>query len=283
MKPLATDLDFLRLRLQKAGIEPSRSSGQNFLISPEVIEAAIEAISNGPKNVTELGAGPGALTQALASNGYIVRTIERDRVLADILLDVIEPKFRDHITIIRDDLRNVGWGWKEPYQVVGNIPYNISGLILRGLTQLNPAPTQALLLVQKEVAERITETAPDMSLVGLSIQLWGSAQKVLNVPPGCFWPSPKVYSALVFFTPFTGKDALPVEKKEAILQIAKRCFQGKRKQLVVTLPLATNLDRTTIEFILNSLNILPTKRPQELTPADWINLYDEIQKQPSQS
>ena len=267
LKQPLTNIDYLQTVLAKAGVAPKRSLGQNFLISPEVVEATVDTVATGPATVTELGAGLGTLTQALIAKGITVRAIEKDDVLVDIL--------RTHAPeadIIHDDLKNVAWPWDQPYQLIGNIPYNLTGLIIRRLTQLNPIPTQAIFLVQQEVAERLLAQPPHMSLISLAVQLWGRGERLLTVPKNCFWPEPQVSSTLILLIPGTP----PTPEREAILQLAKVCFQGKRKQIAGSLKRSGLYTPKAIESALKSAAIDPQTRPQELSAEEWRQLYTNL-------
>lgn len=267
-----TDEEYIRELLASAGVTPNRSSGQNFLISSEVRDAILTITEAGPSQVTELGAGMGPLTQGLLQQKMHVRAIERDETLAAILEKQIPAKLRSQLTLLKKDLQETDWTWPDSYQIAGNIPYNISGLILRRLTQLEPTPTQVVLLVQKEVGERIVAQPPNMHLLSVAVQLWGTPQLLLQVPANCFWPQPKVASQLLLLTPH--ERPLPLIEREHILKVAKQFFQQRRKQLGGVLVSLYNLPRETVATKLKTLTIDPTQRPQELTLEQWQGLTD---------
>lgn len=254
-----TNVPTLKRLLAQAGRQPVSQAGQNFLICPKAVAVTCAAARSGPRQITELGAGLGTLTQALLADGFAVRAIERDQALATILPTVIPAAARSRLTLIQADLRRIPWQWPEDqaYQLIGNIPYNLSGLILRRLTQLAPSPQQAILLLQKEVGQRLLAKPPHMTLLSLVIQLWGHVRRLAPVPRHCFWPQPQVDSQLLRFTPHT--HLLPLPRREAILQTAKQFFQHRRKQMGQAAS-ALNLPRTT--------------RPQELTITQWQALHD---------
>lgn len=267
LKPRLTDPKYLEQLLQKHRLTPNRAAGQNFLISPEVVEATILSLQGGPWQVTELGAGLGPLTQGLVGSGYTVHAIERDANLAHLLPSQLTPAEREHLQLEIGDLKAATWTWDTPYSLVGNIPYNLSGLILRQITQLTPTPDRVILLVQKEVGERLVATPPQMSLLSLAIQLWGTATILMPVPADCFWPAPQVDSALVMIMPHA--TPRPLADRERILSVAKPIFQMKRKQLGGTLQRVTHYSAVDIQSLLEKLQIAPTARPQELSVEDW--------------
>ena len=272
VQPL-TDITVLKTLLENHGIETSKAMGQNFLTSPEVVEATLAVLEHGPKKITELGPGVGSLTQAVVESGYTVRAIEKDDEFIKVLPTVISKKNRPNLTIVHADLKEAEWTWKEPYQLIGNIPYNLSGYIIRHITQLEPAPHQVVLLVQKEVGQRMTAREPDTSLLSLSIALWGKAQKVLNVPPNCFWPQPTIHSQLVLLTPHTNAQT-SVEERENILEIAHVFFQQKRKQIGGMMQREFLVSDTEMSQILTTIQSTPTTRPQELSADQWKTLAE---------
>lgn len=270
-----TDVPTIKKLLGEEGAEPARAWGQNFLISPEVVEASMVALQDAPRRATELGSGLGVLTTQLASAGFTVRAIEKDRNLTPILRRVLPPKMRGQVTILEDDLRDVEWSWDEPYVLVGNIPYNLSGLIFRRLTQLEPVPERVVFLVQKEVGERVRAGEPDMSLLSLAVHLWGEVEKILNVPPHCFWPQPKVSSQLVLLTPHA-RQKISLAERERVMGVAKKIFAGKRKQIGGQIGRIFGLSAEEVTELLSFLDILPMARPQELSVEGWVALAQKL-------
>ncbi len=264
--------DVLQSVLSSHKLRASKSLGQNFLICEEVLETVLMALEGGPKKITELGSGLGTLTQGLIASGYQVRGIEKDDDFVKILPTIVPSKMRANLTVIHNDLLEVPWEWGEEWQLVGNIPYNISGLIIRLLTKIQIAPSSAIFLMQKEVADRIVQTDDLMSLVGLSVGLWGTSELLLQVPPSCFIPAPAVHSAVIQIRPRA--DMLPLEQRESIIAKSKPFFQAKRKQIAHTLKVAYSKELKEIESITNQLNISPSARPENLSVQDWTALCD---------
>ena len=258
--------------LSSHNLRAAKSLGQNFLVCEEVIDSILIGLEGGPKKLTELGPGLGTLTQGLIASGYTVRGIEKDDDFVKVLPSVLPPKLRDNLTIIHGDLQETSWEWGTPWQLVGNIPYNISGMIIRLLTKLREAPHSAIFLMQKEVAHRIAHDENSMSLLGLAVDLWGSGAVLLNVPPSCFIPAPAVHSALVQIRPH--QTMLSTEKREAIIACAKPFFQAKRKQIGHTLKTAYKKDSQEIEQIMNTLKLSASLRPENLSAHDYERLCD---------
>lgn len=273
---LLTDIHYIQRLLGRQKLKPAHSAGQNFLVAPEVVEATLLAMKGGPLAVTELGSGLGSLTQGLVSHGYRVRAIERDRNLIAILCRVLPRAKYPNLEVEENDLRQATWSQSEPYQLVGNIPYNLSGLILRRITHLEPAPERVILLVQKEVAQRATAQAPDMNLLSLAIGLWGTGAMLFNVGRNCFWPQPQVDSALIILTP--DPTAAPIQEREAILKVAKTFFQAKRKQMGGLLQRTHHLPAKKAEETVKKVGITLQSRPQELSIEQWCALTAALEE-----
>jgi len=264
-------VDELKRRLGEVGVRPKRAAGQNFLVCESVIEAIIAAAKKGPQRVTELGAGAGVLTAALLENDMAVRAIERDERLVALVEQMTEIGNKPRLDMVLGDLKEERWDYSEPYQLIGNIPYQLSGLIIRKLTQLENAPQQAILLVQKEVGQRMMASIGDMQLLALAVQLWGGASLIKEVPANCFWPVPKVDSRLMLLIPRDDL-GLTVAEREHILDVAGHFFRGRRKQMGGMLRRRQRTSAGEAERILRSVDINPQQRPQEIDLARWIRL-----------
>lgn len=269
---MLTNPDVLKSVLARHNIQPSKSLGQKFLICAEVIDAVLLGLEGAPKNITELGPGLGTLTQGLLAHEYCVRGIEKDDEFIQILPSMIPPKYRGNLTVIHQDLREANWDWDEQYSLVGNIPYNLSGLIVRRLTKLQTVPYAAIFLMQQEVVDRILMRDHSMSLLALAVGLWGSAQVLLRVPPSCFIPQPKVHSAVILLRP--SADTLSVDRREEILRKAKPFFQAKRKQLGTVLKRHYSKNIQDIEDIQSKTGISAERRPETVSIEEWVSLCE---------
>lgn len=275
-----TNPEVLQSVLGSRKIRADKSLGQNFLVCEEVIQSLLMALDGGPKDITELGPGLGTLTQGLIMSGYHVRAIEKDDDFVHVIPTVIPKNLSDQLELIHGDLKEIEWNWAQSsrstedtvYSLVGNIPYNLSGFIIRRLTKMQSAPFRAIFLMQKEVVDRLVGGENNMSLLGLSTGLWGHAELLLRVPPSCFIPQPSVQSSLVMLTP--NPNRLPVEKREEIIAKAKPFFQAKRKQLGTMLKRAYQKTDQEIEAITSSLNISKEARPETISVDTWTKLCD---------
>lgn len=268
-----TNAETIKNLLLEAGTQPSRASGQNFLISEQTVQQTINALPPEVAQVTELGAGLGTLTQALAAAGKKIKAIEQDDILIKILPQSIPDELKENVEIIHGDLRQIPWTWENnPYVLIGNIPYNLSGYIFRKLTELSPAPERAIFMVQKEVAQRLIAKAPNMNLLALAVGLWGQATIISLVPPHCFWPQPQVSSALIMVTPHK-QQLFSQEKQRAIMKLARILFQTKRKQIGKRLK--EIVGEETAQHILHKAQLQSQARPQELNLEQW-SILSEI-------
>ncbi|MFW5853503.1 MAG: ribosomal RNA small subunit methyltransferase A [Patescibacteria group bacterium] len=224
--------------------------GQNFLTCTWPIDLMIKAgqIKTGD-NVLEIGSGKGILTTSLLKTGAIVTAIEKDSELVKILkekfISELENKKMFLIeTDIRDWLKQKKLPLNTPYKVVANIPYYLTGHLLKNLLTATPQPQTIILLIQQEVAQRITETKKN-NILKLAIEAYGKPKIIKKVPAGCFQPPPKVDSAILAITDINQsffKDFSP----EYFFSILKQGFGSKRqilkKQIGLTEKDLTQLD-----------------------------------------
>ncbi len=259
---------------KKVGQMTSRQNGQNFLVCPQIAKKIADITKESAAHaITELGAGLGALTDDMLAAGMRVRAIERDKTLLQVLKE--GETAGNSLEVIEGDLRKEIWAQQMPYQIVGNIPYNLSGWIVRRITQLNPQPDQVVLIVQREVGERLAASPPQMSLIGLAAQLWGRVEYVHTISADCFWPKPKVQSAIVRIIPQNTEQLTPIRREE-VLALAKLCFQNKRKQMGGVLAKEQNVSLEVMQDMLVKAGIKAEQRPQELAVKQWVNLYHTL-------
>lgn len=244
--------------LKKHGLTAKKFFGQNFLIDDSVVSDSILAAKlSCNDHVIEVGPGLGVLTKQLAQTCKKVTAIELDKQLLPILREEL-IKCRNIEIIHQDALKFIPP--KSPYKVVANIPYNITSPLINHFLQSDNPPISITILIQKEVAQKICQLNPKMSVLALQVALFGNARIIRQVPPNAFHPAPKVQSSIIHinFDPKFKK-----EKAIKILNIAKRAFKSGRKKLSNTLP--------DLKDKLLQLN-LQEKRPQHLSMEDWAKL-----------
>jgi 16S rRNA (adenine1518-N6/adenine1519-N6)-dimethyltransferase len=184
--------------LERYQIEPKKSLGQNFLSDEGLLARIVAAAELSPEDeALEVGPGLGALTRVLARAARRVVAVELDGRL----LPVLESELSGlvNVELVHGDVLQLDpadW-FAAPYVVVANVPYYITGAILRHLLGGRPRPRRLVLTVQREVADRLTARPPEMSLLAVSVQYYGRVRLVSTVKAGAFWPRPEVDSAVV--------------------------------------------------------------------------------------
>jgi 16S rRNA (adenine1518-N6/adenine1519-N6)-dimethyltransferase len=218
--------------LDRYGLAPKQSLGQNFLFDEGLLARIVAAAEIEPGDeVLEVGPGLGALTRQLALVGGRVVAVELDGRLIPVLED--ELGSFTNVELIQGDILQLApaeW-FAGPYKVVANVPYYITGAILRHLLENRPRPVRLVLTVQKEVAERLTARPPHMSLLAVSVQYYGAVRPVATVKAGAFWPRPEVDSAVVRIDVDPSSRERDQTKEENFFRVVRAGFSEKRKQL----------------------------------------------------
>ncbi|OGN33120.1 MAG: ribosomal RNA small subunit methyltransferase A [Candidatus Yanofskybacteria bacterium RIFCSPLOWO2_02_FULL_47_9b] len=255
---------------------PKKSLGQNFLINQGVVARIIEAAElNSNETVLEVGPGSGVLTKVLAERAGRLFAVEKDHRA----IEILKKELPSTVQIIEEDVlkfdpRAAGLTAGE-YKVVANLPYYITSHFLRLMLEEWPRPALAVLMVQREVAQRMLAKPPDMNMLALSVQYYAKVSVVMQVSRGSFRPIPNVDSAVIKLVP--KETPFSPEKTQKLFDIAGECFSGKRKQLITTLPGAIGKDKEETRILLEKLNINPMARPETLRLDDWLNLLKELQ------
>ncbi len=256
-------------------IEPKKSLGQNFLFDENILAQIVEAAEIEPlEPVLEIGPGLGSLTRLLAQTNAQVTAVELDNRFLPILQT--ELAFFDNVRLIHGDIleQDLDALFDRPYKVVANVPYYITGAILRHLLSAKQKPTCLVMTVQKEVAERITAVPPQMSLLAVSIQLYGEAEIITTIKAGAFWPRPDVDSAVIRLALFP-EPLLPLAEEKAFFTLVKAGFSQKRKQLKNNLR-QLGYNSSEISGILDKAGVDGRRRAETLTRSEWIKIYKNL-------
>lgn len=256
--------------LREYGLQPKKSLGQNFLVDPNGLEKVIQAAGIGADDtVLEIGAGLGSLTLLLAQSARRVVAVEIDRNLIPPLKNVLSAC--ENVQIVEGDVLNLPLDELLPgdgYLVVANIPYYISSAIIRRLLEAEKRPARMVLTVQQEVAERICARDGKLSLLALSVQVFGAPRIAARIPAGCFYPVPDVDSAVLTIAlypqPLIALDAL-----DAFFKLAHAGFSQKRKTLRNALSAGLGLPAGEIEKLLGTAEIDPQRRAETLSIVEW--------------
>ncbi|MFH0852068.1 MAG: 16S rRNA (adenine(1518)-N(6)/adenine(1519)-N(6))-dimethyltransferase RsmA [bacterium] len=283
--------------LSRYSAAPSKRFGQNFLINPGVLKKIIEAAALDRGDIVlEIGPGIGTLTQELAKYAKKVIAIEKDRKMVEILketlvdfknVEIIEgdilkfpisslfvipakagiqtgsPRIKYGASLVKPGMT------KLDYKVIANLPYYITSPVIRKFLEADAKPNEMVLMVQKEVAQRICAKPPDMSLLAVSVQFYAEPKIISYVSKGSFWPSPKVDSAIIKISP---RDKKPEIDIPLFFKIVHAGFSSPRKQLAGNLVKNLKIERPAIEAVLKKAGIKPEQRAETLTVTNWISL-----------
>ncbi|MDX1435925.1 MAG: 16S rRNA (adenine(1518)-N(6)/adenine(1519)-N(6))-dimethyltransferase RsmA [Anaerolineales bacterium] len=259
--------------LRAHDIHPKKSLGQNFLVSEAALTRVVDAADiSKDDEVLEIGAGLGGLTRHLAQKAGRVVGVELDGRLIPILQDVLSEY--DHVELLHRDILGISMEeiFTEPgYLVVSNIPYYITSAIMRHLMESQIRPGRMVLTVQKEVAERICAGPGDMSLLALSVQIFGDPSIRARIPAGAFFPAPKVDSGVVR----VDLHAEPLADRATIDQVfrlAHAGFSQKRKTLRNSLSSGLGWPKDQTERLCREAGIDPGRRAETLSIEEWIDL-----------
>ncbi len=269
--------------LEEYNLKPIKSLGQNFLIDGAALQRIIEAAEIAPGDtVLEIGPGLGVLTERLAERAGRVVAVELDERLRPPLLDVLAAS--PNVELVFDDIleADIPSLISEPgYLVVGNIPYYITSALIRRLLENRSRPRRIVLTVQREVAERMNAGPGKMSLLSLSVQLYGRPRVVARIPAGSFYPSPKVDSSVVRID-LPEDTSLPPETAARLFRLAKAGFGQKRKTLLNALSAGLARPKTELKIFLEQAGIEPSRRAQTLSVEEWIVLASRYTEQTGQ-
>jgi 16S rRNA (adenine1518-N6/adenine1519-N6)-dimethyltransferase len=262
--------------LSQYGIEPKKSLGQNFLHDDAVLARIAGSANLAPDDqVLEIGPGLGALTHLLAASVSRVVAVELDQRL----LPVLRTELAEHsnVTLVHGDVLELEPGrWFDlPYKVVANVPYYITGAILRHLLSAEMKPSLMLLTLQREVAERITETPPRMSLLAVSVQFYGQATILGTIGAGAFWPKPEVDSAILRIDIDERASEADPQAVDWFFRLAQAGFSQKRKQLKNNLR-SLGKTESAIAAALSLAHIDGRRRAQTLGVEEWHALADAL-------
>lgn len=256
--------------LRRHGLTPRKGLGQNFLTDPATLDKLVQAAGVTREDaVLEIGPGLGSLTRHLARAARRVTAVEIDQNLIPILEQVLQPETNVrviHADILSLDPQEIMQG--EPYLVVANIPYYITSAILRHLLESGHRPQRLALTVQREVADRICAAPGDLSLLALSVQVYGAPHPVLRIPAGAFYPPPKVDSVTLRVDLYP-EPLIPPGQLDAFFHLARAGFSQKRKTLRNALAGGLGWKTGQSEALLTLAYIDPMRRAETLSLNEW--------------
>jgi 16S rRNA (adenine1518-N6/adenine1519-N6)-dimethyltransferase len=277
---LRLDPRFVQRRLREAGLRPRHNLSQNFLADVDVLEAILREADPGPdRGVLEIGPGLGFLTGGLLAAGAPVTAVELDRGLVGVLretfpaeleagqLRIVEGDALDH-----DLVRLV----PPPYEVVANIPYHITSPILHRLLGAAPRPERLVLMVQREVAERVAAPPGEMSYLSVFCQYHAKARVAFRVPRDAFEPAPNVDSAVLVLEPYPGDDRLDADAEDRLWRVVQAGFRERRKMVHNVLTRQLPIEPARVDAALAATGIDRDRRPQTLAVGEWMALAEAL-------
>jgi 16S rRNA (adenine1518-N6/adenine1519-N6)-dimethyltransferase len=257
----------VRELLSARGLAPRRELGQHFVADPNTVRRIAHLAGVGPGDrVVEVGAGLGSLTLALAETGATVIAVEVDRGLAAALRDVVADV--SGVTVVEADAMALDWpgllGERDSWVLVANLPYNVATPLVADLLDDVPAIERMLVMVQREVGERLVAGPGDPAYGALSVKVafWASARIVGLVPAAVFVPRPKVESALVEIV----RRPPPAVPPDDLFALVRTAFGQRRKMLRRSLAGVVDAPRFA------AAGVAETARPEELGLDDWVRL-----------
>ncbi|MPZ23095.1 MAG: ribosomal RNA small subunit methyltransferase A [Dehalococcoidia bacterium] len=269
--------------LRELGIRARKSLGQHFLTDREVLERiALAAPLSSTQAVLEIGPGLGFLTEELEARGAHITAVEIDDELCAHLQRRFEGRrvrvvCADALEAPPAELLARG-GMAPPFGAAGNLPYYITGLLLRRFLEAETRPDWMLFMVQREVAESIVSSPPRMSLLGVSVRFYAEPELLFPVPPSAFYPPPAVDSAVVRLR--THKNApVDVTDEKAFFDVVRAGFSAPRKQLHNALSRGIWTEPGAATTILERAGIDPMRRAQTLDLAEWGRLHRAFEAQ----
>jgi len=256
--------------LKQYGLRADKRLGQNFLQDPYALEKIIKAAEIHPTDtVLEIGPGLGSLTRYLAAAAQEVVAVELDDKLFPPLEAVIAPY--NNIQLLHGDILGVEPKeiiQQQDYLVVANIPYYITSAVIRHLLESNPKPRRIVLTIQKEVSERICAGPGDMSLLALSVQVYGQPRIAARIPAGAFYPAPKVDSSVLVIDIYPAP-VVPLDLLDTFFLLIKAGFSQKRKKLRNSISAGMHQSPAETEILLRAAEIDPQRRAETLDLEEW--------------
>jgi 16S rRNA (adenine1518-N6/adenine1519-N6)-dimethyltransferase len=263
--------------LKRYDLHAHKGLGQNFLQDPLALERIVSAAEIQPGDtVLEIGPGLGSLTRYLAVSAKEVVAVELDKNLFPPLKAVLSPY--QNIHLIQGDILKLSphdLNLENDYVVVANIPYYITSAVIRHLLESDSKPRRIVLTVQKEVAQRICADPGDMSLLALSVQIYGKPRITAHIPANAFFPAPKVDSAVLIVDIYSSS-RIKEELLNTFFKLIKAGFSQKRKTLRNSLSSGLHLPPVEAADLLTQVNIDPKRRAETLSIEEWEKLSEKL-------
>ena len=284
-----TNKTIIKDLLKRHGAKPEKYLGQHFILSKKALVQMIAAAKI-KKNDTiiEIGPGLGTLTQELAKTGAKIIAIEKDPLMISIIKETladyknIKIRCADARQLLIKPTRSRTSGelgisvGKIGYKIVANLPYNIATFLIRSFLESENPPKIMVLMIQKEVAQRICSKPPHMNLLATSVQFLAIAKISNYVPKEMFWPKPKVDAAIIKIVPKKVTVFQRSLEKQQFFRMVKAGFSQPRKQLIGNLTKKLNFPKEKLLEIFKKLNIPERARAENLSLNQWLRLANQL-------
>lgn len=268
--------------LLRCGLRPKHHFGQNFLADSHLAARIAEAtLPTEGGTVVEIGAGLGALTHALLARAERVVAIERDRELLPVLRETFSAELaREHLVLLEDDAKSVDFArWlaegPRPAVLGGNLPYNLTGPLLRRAGEVASLVDRVVFLVQSEVCDRINAapSTPEYGAPSIFVQARFTATRVMPIRRGAFYPQPNVDSAVVCLVPL----AIPIAEETPCFQaLVHAAFSQRRKKLRNAWLAVVSKDTERLQDAASRAGVSLDCRGEELGVADYAKMADAL-------
>ncbi len=274
-----------KVELYNNRIIPLRKYSQNFLIDKNISKKIVDSLQfNDNDTILEIGPGTGALTAQLLKTKCNIVAVEIDKRAIALLIEKFPKNLYPDFNLIEGDIRDFSLAGliskknqDSKLKIIGNLPYSVSSDIFFWLFDNSEFIDLAVIMVQKEVGERLTAKTRTKSYgiltISAGLKCW--VKKLFDVPPNCFYPKPDVMSSIIEMK-FSNIDSVSNDKFKAIMKIVKMAFNQRRKMLKNSLSSILKKDEVNIKSFENNKSLEPflSKRPEELTDRDFIFLTD---------
>ncbi len=277
----------VRRQLREEGLRARRSLSQNFLADPDVLQSILDLAAPEPgRRILEVGPGLGILTGGLLDGGATVTAVEVDRRLHERLARLhAEAIEAGALRLVEGDIldQSLAELIEPPYEVVANVPYHITSPILHRFLGRPPRPERLVLMLQREVAERISAAPGDMSYLSVFVQYHAAVRIAFPVPREAFEPAPEVESAVVEIRPVDPageRPRLPARDEEGFWSLVQAGFHERRKKLHNVLSRQLSLPGARVRDTLAAAGIDGDRRPQTLSVDEWLALRVALEPLP---
>jgi len=265
--------------LSKYDFKPMHRRGQNFIIDKNIIQKIIQQSQITPTDhILEIGPGLGVLTNELSAHAKRVLAVEIDKTI----INILENEFDwPNVKLLKSDILKISnkeiakhLGSKK-YKLIANLPYQITSEVIAKFLKEDPKPEYIVIMVQREVGERMLEGAPHTNLLALMVEFYADAKKLFRVSKNSFYPMPKVESVVMELVP-KAKTALRSSQESRFWELVKAGYRSKRKYLQNNLASHAKVSKSQLESAWRELGWDKKIRPENLCLKDWLALFDKL-------